>query len=75
MLTGSALQGFANTLGSNGFLKTWKANGIAFEVNANMINSDRLIPYLTNALEMEGFRKLDIEKIDEYIIRNMGSNA
>ncbi len=59
-------QSYANSLRS-GYLKSWKANGIIVTLSDKrlpIINDEvRLLSYLKNCLEMEGFRSTDIELI------------
>lgn len=68
-----SLERFANSLDS-GHLKAWKAFGIVMTLNdIPAITSDnvRLLKYLTNSLEMEGFRGVEIEKIQRWVIENI----
>jgi hypothetical protein len=56
---------YANSFGQ-GYLKTWKANGIlhTLETMPQMFDDEvRFLAYLKNCLEMEGFRSTDIELI------------
>ena len=59
-------QSYANSLRS-GYLKSWKASGIIdtlCDKRVPIINDEvRLLSYLKNCLEMEGFRSTDIELI------------
>lgn len=59
-------QNYANSLRS-GYLKTWKATGIIVTLSDKrlpIINDEvRLLSYLKNSLEMEGFNSTDIELI------------
>ncbi len=76
MTKASELQDFANSIGSNGFLKTWKANGIVStleQVPGILKDSVRLNKYLTNSLEMEGFLPADISAIQRWVEANIVS--
>jgi hypothetical protein len=59
-------QNYANSLRS-GYLKGWKATGIIVTLSDKrlpIINDEvRLLAYLKNSLEMEGFNSTDIELI------------
>ncbi len=66
-------QEYANSL-ERGYLKTWKAFGIILTLtDIPAITSDnfRLLNYLTNSLEMEGFGGVEIELIQRWIIENV----
>lgn len=56
---------YSNSL-TAGFLKMWKADGIVSTLRAQrdiMEDEVRLLAYLKNCLQMEGFRDMDIELI------------
>jgi hypothetical protein len=59
-------ENYANSLGS-GYLKNWKASGMIMlltDPRLLIINDEvRLLSYLKNCLEMEGFLSTDIELI------------
>ena len=59
-------QNYANSLRS-GYLKTWKASSMIMsltDLRLPIINDEvRLLSYLKNCLEMEGFHSTDIELI------------
>ena len=67
-------QKYANSLRS-GYLKTWKASSMIMSLTDPRlpITSDniRLLSYLTNCLEMEGFDDFAIEKIQRWVIENV----
>jgi hypothetical protein len=62
----SEFKDYANSLGS-GYLKTWKAGGIIVTLTDPRIpiikDEVRLLAYLKNSLEMEGFNQINIELI------------
>lgn len=64
-------ESFCNSF-SHGFVKPWKSFSIwhTLENDIPQIKEDktRLVKYLRNCLEMEGFRKPDIECIAEYVL-------
>lgn len=71
-VTGSEFQVFANSL-TSGHLKLWKANSIIstlVQMPSIIADDDRLIKYVNNCLEMEGFRTGDCKKVAEYIKEN-----
>lgn len=67
-------QDYANSLDS-GYLKTWKAASMIMSLSDPRLpiisDNVRLLSYLTNCLEMEGFRNTDIEKIQRWVITNV----
>lgn len=67
-MNGQLVQDFANYANSynHGFLKTYKANSILWELSSQGDIFDdevRFLDYLKSCLQMEGFRDVDIELI------------
>lgn len=56
----------------SGYLKPWKSwsiwNTLENEIPAIKTDKERLLKYLTNCLEMEGYNKSDINIIAEYVL-------
>ena len=69
-----AFQDYANSLNS-GYLKTWKASSMIMSLRDKRLpiisDNVRLLAYLTNCLEMEGFRNADVEKIQRWVIEHV----
>ena len=65
---------YANSLES-GYLKDWKAVSMIVTLQDDRLpiisDNVRLLSYLTNCLEMEGFRGPAIEKIQRWVIENV----
>jgi len=67
------LQDYANSL-ECGHLKGWKARGIVgtlIQIPDIGDDNTRLLNFLTNSLEMEGFRGVEIEKIQRWVIEKV----
>lgn len=65
-------QNFCNSFGA-GYLKQHKAHDMLVtlhDIPAIQADPDRLLRYLENCLEMEGFRTQDIKAIREWLITN-----
>lgn len=66
-MTGQEIETFANAL-NTGFLKPWKANGIATTLTMMpQIKGKRLTDYIESCLRMEGFSSGDCAKVSEWI--------
>lgn len=67
------LQDYANGLGG-GYLKTWKAISMVQtmrQIPGLTEDNSRLLPYLSNCLEMEGFNGYHVELVMRWVIENL----
>lgn len=73
------LMSFANAM-QQGYIKNWKAHSMCVtivqftEAGADM-RGERLIKYVHNCLEMEGFRGTDCDTIAEWLELNLINNV
>lgn len=61
---------FANSL-DRGYLKAWKARGMLHtfdQIQSMKHDPDRVLKWVKNCLEMEGFQSTDCEKVANWLM-------